>query len=46
MMMVISCSSIGLVAVNASGPHAPTTDKTAITSLKSGDLVFTDPSAK
>ena len=45
MMMVISCSSIGLVAVNTSGPHAPT-DETAITSLKSGDLVFTDPSAK
>ena len=45
MMMVISCRSIGLVAINASGPHAPT-DKTAITSLKSGDLVFTDPSAK
>ena len=45
MMMVICCSSIGLVAVNAPGPHAPT-DKTAITSLKSGDLVFTDPSAK
>ena len=46
MMMVISCSSIGLVKVNVSGPHAPT-DKTAIfTSLKSGDLVFTDRSAK
>ena len=45
MMMVISCSSIGLVAVNVSGPHAPA-DNTAITSLKSGDLVFTDPSAK